>query len=297
MEALSHKTRINELISSLGISKNKFAKAIGTSSAMISKVTTQDINYGVDLAGKIISTFPSVNPVWLLTGVGEMMLSDSPLDSPSNSPLPSKQGVEKRPQVFISSSHSDMDTVREALLAARIDYRGRPTYYYQPTDKIYNYYTDLTPEEVEQRIEWQLDDLLDTLVDYNFLVEMINERRRNSASNEPEFELVTFKKVLENIEEDGLGENIAPNTSQRIQRIIYLLEVEAQLEHWRGAISQQIKRLASHGFGGINGYTPTYGKSYAYGKYPSAKQLAERYQEQLQAPSEQQPAEDAQEAA
>ncbi len=41
---------------------------------MISKVTTQEINFGVDLAEKIISTFPSVSPTWLLTGVGEMML-------------------------------------------------------------------------------------------------------------------------------------------------------------------------------------------------------------------------------
>ncbi|MDQ2769330.1 MAG: helix-turn-helix domain-containing protein, partial [Bacteroidota bacterium] len=70
----THKDRVNELITSLGMSKNKFAKQIGTSSAMISKVTTQEINFGVELAEKIISTFPSVSPTWLLTGIGEMML-------------------------------------------------------------------------------------------------------------------------------------------------------------------------------------------------------------------------------
>lgn len=72
--ATSHKDRINELITALGLSKNKFAKALGSSSAVISKITTTDVNYGIELAERIISTFPSVNPSWLLSGNGEMML-------------------------------------------------------------------------------------------------------------------------------------------------------------------------------------------------------------------------------
>lgn len=86
----THKERINQLIDALGLSKNKFAKAVGTSSAVISNITTANVNYGIELAEKIISTFPSVNPSWLLSGIGEMMLpeqgSDSPLVSPSIHP-------------------------------------------------------------------------------------------------------------------------------------------------------------------------------------------------------------------
>jgi predicted transcriptional regulator len=81
------KDRLNLLISSLGISKNQFAKEIGTSSAMISKITTQDINFGVDIIEKIISTFPRVNNVWLLTGVGKMFNENVPSDTPSETPF------------------------------------------------------------------------------------------------------------------------------------------------------------------------------------------------------------------
>jgi hypothetical protein len=89
--ATSHKDRINELITALGISKNKFAKALGTSSAVISKITTSDVNYGVEFAERIISTFPSVNPRWLLSGIGEMMLPKGVADSRLDSRLDSRQ--------------------------------------------------------------------------------------------------------------------------------------------------------------------------------------------------------------
>ena len=83
----THRDRLNELIAHLGVSKNKFAKMVGTSSAMISKVTTQDINFGVDLLEKIISTFPTLNPFWFLSGVGQMMLEEQATDSPLDSTL------------------------------------------------------------------------------------------------------------------------------------------------------------------------------------------------------------------
>ena len=72
----SRKERISQLIEALGLSKNKFAKAIGTSSAVVSNITTTDVNYGVEFVEKIISTFPRINPTWLLTGIGEMMLTE-----------------------------------------------------------------------------------------------------------------------------------------------------------------------------------------------------------------------------
>jgi hypothetical protein len=81
------KDRLNLLISCLGISKNQFAKEIGTSSAMISKITTQDINFGVDIIEKIISTFPRINNVWLLTGIGNMFNENVPSDTPSETPF------------------------------------------------------------------------------------------------------------------------------------------------------------------------------------------------------------------
>jgi len=64
--------RLNELIQVLGVSKNGFAQKINVSSALISKITTQRINFGVDVIEKIISAYPSINLIWLVAGEGEM---------------------------------------------------------------------------------------------------------------------------------------------------------------------------------------------------------------------------------
>lgn len=70
----SLKDRISKVIDDLKLSKNQFAISIGTSSAMISKITKSDVNFGVDILEKIISEYPSLNPGWLLTGIGEPWL-------------------------------------------------------------------------------------------------------------------------------------------------------------------------------------------------------------------------------
>ncbi|MDP3469644.1 MAG: helix-turn-helix transcriptional regulator [Daejeonella sp.] len=66
------KERLNELIRTLKLSKNEFAREIGTSSAMVSKITTKDVNFGIDIYKKIIGRYPNLNQDWLLTGVGDM---------------------------------------------------------------------------------------------------------------------------------------------------------------------------------------------------------------------------------
>lgn len=70
-------SRIALLIENLGISKNQFSKKIGTSSALISQITTKQENFRIDIAQKIISTYPRLNANWLLNGSGEMWLENS----------------------------------------------------------------------------------------------------------------------------------------------------------------------------------------------------------------------------
>lgn len=64
--------RVTQLIQTLGISKNEFARNVGISSALISKITNKQTNFGVDIAAKIISTYPRLSSAWLLTGIGDM---------------------------------------------------------------------------------------------------------------------------------------------------------------------------------------------------------------------------------
>lgn len=64
--------RILQFIEYKGISRNKFYIKTGLSNGFLDKV--KDI--GASKVEKILSTYPDINPIWLITGVGEMLLSD-----------------------------------------------------------------------------------------------------------------------------------------------------------------------------------------------------------------------------
>jgi hypothetical protein len=67
--------RLIAFIATTGMTKNKFASYIGTSSALVSNLTTQDVDFRTDFLRKILEKYPSFNVTWLLTGFGEMYLA------------------------------------------------------------------------------------------------------------------------------------------------------------------------------------------------------------------------------
>lgn len=78
--------RISALIESLQESNNKFARRIGTSSAVISHIVTGRNKPNIDLLYKILQALPNVNIQWLILGQGSMLLDpdSGPDDFPDN---------------------------------------------------------------------------------------------------------------------------------------------------------------------------------------------------------------------
>lgn len=60
--------RILQFIENKGISKREFASRVGISHSLVGKANS----IGSDKLEKIISAYPDINPVWLLTGIGDM---------------------------------------------------------------------------------------------------------------------------------------------------------------------------------------------------------------------------------
>lgn len=104
------KTRLNSLIQYLNISKNEFAREIGTSSAMISKITTKEVNFGVDIYQKILSRYTHLNQQWLLTGVGEMWNEHSRLNADVLEEINSKKSAFKESNKY-HASKDDLDNI------------------------------------------------------------------------------------------------------------------------------------------------------------------------------------------
>lgn len=69
----TQKDRILQFIEYKGISKNKFYNETGISNGILDKKS----GLSMDTVEKFYSTYPEINPEWLLTGEGEMLKSGS----------------------------------------------------------------------------------------------------------------------------------------------------------------------------------------------------------------------------
>lgn len=71
----SVKERIKEFIAYLNISEREFCRTIGVGSAYISSIKR---SIKADKLEAITAQYPQLNPVWLIRGEGEMLLSVRP---------------------------------------------------------------------------------------------------------------------------------------------------------------------------------------------------------------------------
>lgn len=120
--------RILQLIDSKGISKNKFYKETGLSNGFLDKV--KDI--GVSKIEKILKAYPSVNPIWLLTGSGEMYKNADKNNVYSKEAIPSRDNLKPIPLVnelaaggFSSGAFSiDEDDIKEYYIIPKFRHKN-----------------------------------------------------------------------------------------------------------------------------------------------------------------------------
>ncbi len=65
--------RIKEIISSLGITENRFAGEIGVNSQTLNNYTSEKRKVGMDVIDKILIKYPQISAEWLMRGVGDML--------------------------------------------------------------------------------------------------------------------------------------------------------------------------------------------------------------------------------
>lgn len=68
--------RISQFIDFKGFTINKFSNLVGASNSYFNKVLKNSSSIGSDRIEKILRTFPDLNPIWLMTGSGEMILDE-----------------------------------------------------------------------------------------------------------------------------------------------------------------------------------------------------------------------------
>lgn len=69
--------RIMDLVSALNISARQFDIAIGTGNGYTLRMKKNNASVGSDVIERIKQEFPQVNLVWLITGKGNMFVTDA----------------------------------------------------------------------------------------------------------------------------------------------------------------------------------------------------------------------------
>jgi hypothetical protein len=77
--------RIKLFIESRNISLRSFDESVGMSKGYMSRQIKTRASVGGDVLERIIDTYPELNPIWLLKGEGEMLLTPSNMANEANS--------------------------------------------------------------------------------------------------------------------------------------------------------------------------------------------------------------------
>lgn len=64
--------RIGQLVKTLKMNNNSFAKSLGKPNSTIVNIVDGRSKPGYEILEVILETYPDVNPIWLMTGNGEM---------------------------------------------------------------------------------------------------------------------------------------------------------------------------------------------------------------------------------
>lgn len=76
--------RIKEYIDNKGISVSAFEKSIGMSNASFGKSLKNKGAIGTDKLENILKIYSDLSPIWLVSGIGEMLLENTQQDTQNN---------------------------------------------------------------------------------------------------------------------------------------------------------------------------------------------------------------------
>ena len=65
--------RLSAFVDSLGLTKKSFAEKVGLAQSIVTHLTNGRNLPGLDAIQKILNSYPTLNPDWLLMGKGEML--------------------------------------------------------------------------------------------------------------------------------------------------------------------------------------------------------------------------------
>lgn len=126
--------RIGEFIDYEGVSCRSFEQRISASNGLIRKAITNNTDIQSRWVAVIVDNYPQLNPVWLLTGKGEMILQERVIEKPDHVTCRLMEMVENKDRVItelneklveLKEQNAILRTEKIAMEAAVIDLKNQ----------------------------------------------------------------------------------------------------------------------------------------------------------------------------
>jgi len=102
--------RIKEYLDYKGIRNSNFEKSIGYSNGAFASQLKNNRTIGVDKLEKILSVYKELNPIWVLTGTGDMIIDTKNRDEVS----------EERPEYIVLKSNDEVMSRLDQIIEQNI---------------------------------------------------------------------------------------------------------------------------------------------------------------------------------
>lgn len=112
--------RLKQYMDYKGLSVAAFERSIGMANASFGKSLKKGGAIGTDKLENILTTYPDISPLWLLRGVGEMLLPDPahPETPPASAPAYLLDMIKEKDQI-IRQQAEELGELREKLKNAQ----------------------------------------------------------------------------------------------------------------------------------------------------------------------------------
>lgn len=104
-------SRLHTYIKFRNLSIRKFEMAVGMSNGALSKAIKNGTDIQTKYLDSIFSEFPELNPGWLASGQGEMIINSSQVQEPAVNYLNTGQSQKKLLQVLASPSQTEEEQI------------------------------------------------------------------------------------------------------------------------------------------------------------------------------------------
>jgi transcriptional regulator with XRE-family HTH domain len=232
MSELTLNDKVKKIRRLLNLSQMEFSKALGIKQGSLSDIERKKVNVSKNVEDRLIKKI-GVSSEWLHTDNGEIFKEKFFIEKHTDN---TPSATHHAPGKNISFPNPEqVESIKKELLQ-HVSFG-----HYNKNDKIYNYYTILSVNELEYLIGLKKKDLQEIIDNYNKVVEIFH-KLKSPTYTIGKFNQVPFEKYYNGFIKEQTEEYWKVKQSE-VKKILLLMDVESDIEHWNSMLTKILDYL------------------------------------------------------